>query len=66
VPVSRPFLDHVAAYLEGERPADSSTDSVFVVLKGPRRSQSLSAYGLDEILDRAPRRLSADSFVHTV
>lgn len=56
VPVSRRFFDHVAASLEGERPADSSTDSVFVVVKGPRRGQALSAYGLDEILDRARRR----------
>ena len=56
VPVSRRFLDHVAAYLECERPADSSTDHVFVVLKGPRRGQPLSAYGLDEVLDGARRR----------
>jgi integrase/recombinase XerD len=56
VPVSRRFFAHVAAYLEGERPADSSTESVFVALKGPRRGQALSAYGLDEILDRARRR----------
>jgi site-specific recombinase XerD len=56
IPVSRRFFDHVAAYLEGERPADSSTDHLFVVLKGPNRGGPLSAYGLDEILERARRR----------
>jgi site-specific recombinase XerD len=56
VPVSRRFFDHVAAYLERERPADSSTDSVFVVLKGRNRGRPLSAYGLDEILERSRRR----------
>jgi integrase/recombinase XerD len=56
VPISSRFFDHVAAYLESERPADAATDSVFVVLKGQRRGQPLSAYGLDEILERARRR----------
>jgi integrase/recombinase XerD len=58
VPVSRRFFDHVAAYLDCERPADSSTDHVFVALKGPRRGQLLSAYGLDEVLEGARRRAS--------
>jgi integrase len=56
VPVSRRFFNHVAAYLESERPAGTNTDYVFVVLKGPRRGQPLSAYGLDEVLDGARRR----------
>jgi site-specific recombinase XerD len=56
VPVSRRFFDHVAAYLESERPAGSAADSVFVVLKGRRRGQPLTAYGLDEVLDGARRR----------
>jgi site-specific recombinase XerD len=56
VPVSRRFFDHVAAYLDSERPAGAATDSVFVVLKGPRRGQPLTAYGLDEVLDGARRR----------
>jgi site-specific recombinase XerD len=56
VPVSRRFFDHVAAYLEDERPADAATEFVFVVLKGQRRGHPLSAYGLDEILERARRR----------
>jgi integrase len=31
-------------------------DQVFVVLKGPRRGQPLSAYGLDEIVEGARQR----------
>ena len=34
----------------------ASTDRLFVVLKGPRRGQPLSAEGVDEILDGARRR----------
>jgi len=56
VPVSRRFFDHVAAYLESERPAGVATQYVFVALKGPRRGQPLTAYGLDEVLDGARRR----------
>jgi site-specific recombinase XerD len=56
IPVSGRFFDHVAGYLDTERPADTSTDRVFVVLKGPRRGQPLSAAGLDEILAGARGR----------
>lgn len=56
VPVSRRFFDHLAAYLDSERPADSVTDHVFVVLKRPRRGRPLSADGLDEVLDGARGR----------
>jgi integrase/recombinase XerD len=55
VSVSRRFFTHLADYLEVERP-DAGHDFVFVVLKGPRRGQPLSAYGLDEVLDGARRR----------
>ena len=55
VNVSRRFFTALADYLQSERPATSS-DAVFVVLKGPRRGQPLSAYGLDEVLDGARRR----------
>ncbi len=55
VSVSRRFFTALADYLQTERPA-TSTDAVFVVLKGPRRGQPLSAYGLDEVLDGARRR----------
>src|SRR5208283_719018 len=40
----------VAVYLATERPEDSSTEQLFVVLKGPRRGQPLSEDGLDEIV----------------
>src|SRR5215469_6978058 len=44
------------AYLESERPAAAATRQVFVVLKGARRGEPLSAAGLDEILDGARNR----------
>ncbi|MGH3813352.1 MAG: tyrosine-type recombinase/integrase [Pseudonocardiaceae bacterium] len=56
VPVSPRFFDHVAAYLDTERPADADTQKLFVVLKRPRRGQPLTAAGLDEVLDGARRR----------
>ena len=43
IPVSGRFFAAVAAYLDAERPAGTGTDRVFVVLKGPRRGQPLSA-----------------------
>src|SRR5262249_20778135 len=36
-PVSARFFTEVGASLDAERPADASTDRVFVVLQGPRR-----------------------------
>ena len=56
IPMSRTFFATVAAYLNDERPPDAATDRVFVVLKGPRRGQPLSAEGLDEILTGARAR----------
>jgi site-specific recombinase XerD len=56
VPVSSRFFSSVAAYLDDERPADASTEFVFVVLKGKRRGQPLSAYGLDEVIELARDR----------
>jgi integrase len=56
IPVSARFFTEVSAYLDAERPADASTDRVFVVLQGPRRGLPLSADGLDEILDGARGR----------
>jgi integrase/recombinase XerD len=56
VPVSPRFFAEVSAYLDAERPAGIATRRVFVVLKGPRRGQPLSAGGLDEILDGARAR----------
>jgi integrase/recombinase XerD len=60
VPVSGRFFASVASYLDVERPAGSSTDRVFVVLKGRRRGLPLSAAGVDEILDGARRRAGLD------
>src|SRR5436309_2394382 len=54
--VRRRLFTAVAGYLDTERPAQAATDRVFLVLKGPRRGQPLSAYGIDEILDGARRR----------
>ncbi len=56
VPVSARFFTSLGAYLEHERPASASTMQVFVVLKGPRRGQPLTAAGVDEILDGARGR----------
>jgi integrase/recombinase XerD len=56
IPVSPGFFAEVSAYLDAERPASVSTDRVFVVLKGQRRGQPLSAEGLDEIPDGARAR----------
>jgi site-specific recombinase XerD len=56
VPVSSRFFASVAAYLDTERPAGAPTDSVFVVLKGRRHGQPLSAYGLDEVVELARGR----------
>ena len=56
VPMSGRFFASVARYLDEERPADAATDVVFVVLKGKRRGQPLSAYGIDEILELAKER----------
>jgi integrase/recombinase XerD len=60
IPVSGRFFAAVAAYLDAERPADAGTDRVFVVLKGPRRGQPLSAKGTDEVLTAARRRAGLD------
>lgn len=56
VPVSSRFFEHLGAYLDTERPADASTDRVFVVLKRPHRGGSLSAKGLEQVLDSARER----------
>jgi site-specific recombinase XerD len=56
VPVSSRFFDSVSSYLHVERPESCSTKQVFVVLKGPRRGQPLTAAGVDEIIDGARRR----------
>ena len=54
-PISNRFFQALAAYLSDERPS-TSTDRVFLVLKGPRRGEPLSAGGLEAILRGARRR----------
>ncbi len=56
VPVSRTFFATVAAYMNDERPAEATTDRLFVVLKGPRRGRPLSEDGIDEIIRGARAR----------
>lgn len=56
IPVSKRFFVTLADYLEAERPESVSTRHVFVVLKGPRRGEPLSAAGLDEIVSGARKR----------
>jgi site-specific recombinase XerD len=56
VPISHRFFRSAAVYVERERPAEATTERLFVVLKGPRRGQPLSADGLDEIVLGARRR----------
>lgn len=60
VPVSARFFASLGDYLDQERPRTSS-DRVFVVLKGPRRGQPLSAAGLDEVLDSENGQSGASS-----
>ncbi len=56
IPVSGRFFTSVAAYLDAERPPDTATDRLFVVLKGPCRGRPLSPAGLDQILESARQR----------
>jgi integrase/recombinase XerD len=56
IPMSSRFFNRLARYLDNERPVHATTDSVFVVLKGPRRGSPLSAAGLDEIMRGARGR----------
>jgi len=60
VPVSARFFTTLASYLDVERPSDSETDRVFLVLKGPRRGRPLTAAGLDEIVSGARHRAGID------
>ncbi|MDA8046542.1 MAG: tyrosine-type recombinase/integrase [Actinomycetota bacterium] len=55
-PISNVFFAVVGDYLRCERPANASTDRVFVTLKGPSRGQALSAEGVDVIMRGARQR----------
>ncbi len=70
VPISARFFRSLARYLENERPTDADPTAVFVVLKGPRRGQPLTADGLDQLVlsarDRAGlTHLSCHELRHT-
>jgi site-specific recombinase XerD len=56
VPMSARFFASLAAYLDTERPAEATTERVFVVLKGRRRGSPLTPKGLEEILTAARER----------
>lgn len=55
VPISGRFFQSVGDYLDGERPT-TTTDRLFVALKGPTRGRPLSLEGLDEIMAGARSR----------
>jgi integrase len=56
VPVSARFFTSLGDYLGQERPPRAPTEQVFVVLKGPRRGQPLTAAGVDQVLAGARGR----------
>ena len=56
IPMSPRFFATLGRYLETERPKGIVTNRVFVGLKGQRRGQPLSAYGLDQIIESARDR----------
>ncbi len=58
-PISKRFFETLAVYLNEERP-ETASDRVFVVLKGQRRGQPLSATGLDEVMRGARGRAGLD------
>ncbi len=54
--MSARFFESVANYVDLERPKDSSTDRLFVVLKGPNTGGPLSLKGLDQLMVSARDR----------
>ncbi len=56
IPITARFFATLSRYLDNERPESTSTSRVFVGLKGKRRGQPLSAYGLDQIIESARDR----------
>ncbi len=60
VPVSGRFFASLASYFEHERP-ETSTDRVFVALRGPTRGRPLTAEGVDQVLTGARDRAGLDS-----
>lgn len=56
IPMSGQFFQSLSNYLSLERPADSASDAVFVVLKTTRRGSPLSINGLEQIVASAKTR----------
>lgn len=56
IPISDRFFSTVAAYLDGERPREVSTDRLFLVLKGPNRGRPLTSKGLEQIIRSGKER----------
>ena len=56
IPISKRFFVTVSDYLRTERPSATTTDRVFVVLKGQRRGQPLSDEGLKQVFTSARER----------
>jgi integrase len=56
VPVSAQFFASVSNYLSVERPADATSDQLFVALKGGRRGGPLSIDGLEQVVRSAKTR----------
>ncbi len=70
VPISNAFFAEVGEYLVHERPKDTSTDAVFVTLKGPGRGRVMTADGVDMMLRNARQRaglerVTCHQFRHT-
>jgi integrase/recombinase XerD len=53
VPLSPTFFATVARYMDHERPVETTSDSLFVALKGAHRGRPLSVPGLDQIIRAA-------------
>jgi len=56
IPMSAQFFQSVSKYLSLERPSDSSSDALFVVLKSARAGSALSINGLEQIVASAKTR----------
>jgi site-specific recombinase XerD len=56
VPVSNRFFAALADYLSQERPEETESERVFVVLRGPTRGRALTAAGADQVLAGARQR----------
>ena len=56
IPMSTQFFQSVSNYLSMERPVDSASNALFVVLKTRRRGEALSINGLEQIVASAKTR----------